>query len=682
MIISFVAVVILAAVTAGLPAILLISEQLEQQAWVQVDQAQRAARALYTAKQVELENLATLTARRPTLQELLHLEDQAALEQYLGSLQDEAGLDLIVACDISRNVVASTNARVARHACESWRSDRYWVLNVDGGNQVWLSALHPVDAEDASAGEVIVAIQLDDEFAVQMREQTGLEHTLWVQGSPAASSFPSDLAGLADIAQRTLASTSNGDGVFSQFEVDDNLFYSAYMFIPGGEIDAEMALDVSEILSARVRLAMTLGGSILVVALIVSILGVYLAQRISKPLVGLANAAGVFQRGDLEAPVAVQASVQEIEQVARALEGARLDLRRLILHLQQEKAWSDYLLESIVEGIMTLDHEGRITYFSHGAENVTGWKRDQVLNRSSDEVFRLVEAGGSFSEWIPAPGKKVKLALELADGRQMILAVTGARLAPSEVSDAEVVLVFRDVSEEEMIHRLLGHFLANVAHEFRTPLSSLAASIELLFDQAPDLSAEELQELLVSLHLSTISLQTLMDNLLESASIEAGRFRVSPRRSDLNWIISETIRMMQPLLDKYGQRLHASLPPAMPWVWADERRMIQVLVNLLSNAIKYGPENGEIFLEVEMHDDRVKVSVADQGTGIPEELRKDIFRRFTYPRSLSNSARMGVGLGLWVVKTVVEAHDGQVGVSDWPGGGAVFWFTLPIMDTK
>jgi signal transduction histidine kinase len=136
------------------------------------------------------------------------------------------------------------------------------------------------------------------------------------------------------------------------------------------------------------------------------------------------------------------------------------------------------------------------------------------------------------------------------------------------------------------------------------------------------------------------------------------------------------------LLEKYGQHLQVELVPNMPYVQADERRVVQVLVNLLSNAIKYGPPDGEIAIRVERLQGWVKINVADRGPGIPAELRTDIFRRFTYPRSLSKSAKFGVGLGLSVVKAVVEAHGGQVGVSDNPQGGAVFWFTLQVVDER
>jgi signal transduction histidine kinase len=243
-----------------------------------------------------------------------------------------------------------------------------------------------------------------------------------------------------------------------------------------------------------------------------------------------------------------------------------------------------------------------------------------------------------------------------------------------------VALVFRDISEEEVMHRLLAHFLANIAHEFRTPLSALAASVELLLDLAPGLSSQEIGELLLSLHLGVLGLQTLIDNLLESASIEAGHFRITPRPCNLADVLADAIATMQPLLDKHDQRLVVELPAAIPIVRADSRRTAQVLVNLLSNASKYGPDDTEIDLVAMIQGDWVRISVADRGPGVPLDQRHGLFRRFVHPTPHDGQAQVGVGLGLSVVKTIVEAHGGQVGIDDRPGGGSIFWFTLPISE--
>jgi signal transduction histidine kinase len=134
---------------------------------------------------------------------------------------------------------------------------------------------------------------------------------------------------------------------------------------------------------------------------------------------------------------------------------------------------------------------------------------------------------------------------------------------------------------------------------------------------------------------------------------------------------------MQPLLDKLGQRLVVELPPVTPVVRADWRRTVQVLVNLLSNASKYGPDDTEITIGATLSEGWVRVTVADRGPGIPPKYRNDVFRRFVHPDTNGDKTQYGAGLGLSVVKAVIEAQGGQVGVEDRPGGGSVFWFTLP-----
>jgi PAS domain S-box-containing protein len=688
MILGFIALVLLTAVAVGLPAIWLIRDQLERQAWAQVEQGRRATDALYQARRKEMRNLATLTAQRPTLQQLLAEEDQVALENYLRTLQAGAGIDLVLACGSEQRPMTEKGGAIAETLCAAALESGFLAVETDAAPQVWLIATHPIGD---SVGFVVVGDALDDGFAAEMRDQTGLEHTVYVGAQPLASSLTGGASSHAscqpvdsdaDIPCRVSFSQGGAPYYAMRMPLDekgtgpDSAVSAASMTQPE-VLEAEVALPVSDIAATQRRLAWMVTGGILIIAVLGSGAGAYLARRISRPLADLTNAAAELSKGDLASPVVVEAQVREVALVAQALEGARADLQRTLEQLRQEKAWTDHLLESIVEGIVTLDMHGHITFFSHGAERITGWNRDQVVGLTCDQVFKPLETDEPFSALVPAPGRREKILVELRDSRQATLAVTGARLLPPEGSDAQVALVFRDVSEEDAVHRLLGHFLANVAHEFRTPLAAVAASVELLLDQAPDLNAAELSELLTSLHLGVLGLQTLVDNLLESASIEAGRFRVSPRPSQLGEIIAEAIRTMHPLLLKRRQHLVIELPAAIPVVRADPRRTIQVLVNLLSNASKYGPDDAKVLISASTHDDWVRVSVADRGPSIPPEQRKDLFRRFMHPLPNNGKAQQGAGLGLSVVKAVVEAHGGRVGVDARPGGGSIFWFTLP-----
>ncbi|MGC9522303.1 MAG: ATP-binding protein [Anaerolineae bacterium] len=345
------------------------------------------------------------------------------------------------------------------------------------------------------------------------------------------------------------------------------------------------------------------------------------------------------------------------------------------------------LIDALVEGIVGLDAERRIIYLNAGAERIIGCSRADLLGRSCDEVFRALSAEESFSALVPSPGGRCKVPVALPGGRRVVLSVTRAHpVSPEPQSGPQTVLVLRDVSEEEAFRRLLSSFLANVAHELRTPLSALAASVQLLLDQLPDLSAAELEELLGSLHLGVWRLQSLVDNLLEAASLEAGHFRVFAHPCNVREIVAEAVFTIQPLVEQHRQRLVLEVPEVLPPARADFRRTVQVLINLLSNASKYGPERGVITVTVTVVPagetsphasacDFIRIAVADQGPGLPERARTHLVSTSPDPSAL----QMGTaGLGLSVVKAIVRAQQGEVGVETRPEGGAVVWFTIPV----
>jgi PAS domain S-box-containing protein len=683
MILSFILVVFLTTAIAGLLAIYLIRNQLEDQAWSQLDQSQRVAKALYASRQKEIDSLAKSIAQSPSLKEIIATSELDSFDAFVHDVEENTDLEAVILCKSDGAVLARASEAITADICRAQQTSGYFLDWQGSQVQVWMMAAEPIQIQASDGnlhdiGRLMAGVSLDRPFLAGMQESIGMEHTLFVLGRPIATTFDFDLTTAPGVSQQVVEPPRTSEGLCTTFELDCAPYYAIRLPLQGNEVELELALSVVEINNAQRRLIWILTGSMLGVAVVGSILGIIPARRISRPLEKLAATASGFSQGDLHSPVSVKAPIREVSLVAKALEGARVDLLNTMTELRREKAWSDHLLDAIVEGIMTLDGRGNITYFSRGAERITGWGRAEVLNRSCDEIFTLVDSAVHFSRMIPEPGQHRKVQVNLAGGRQAILAMTGARLAPLEAGEHQVALVCRDVSEEESVHRLLGQFMANVSHEFRTPLSSLAASIEMLLDQSARLSQEELDELLKSLHLGILRFQNLVDNLLESANLEAGHFRVSPRPYDLEEIINEAVNTMRPLLEKYGQVAVIDLDGDLPLVQADPRRTVQVLVNLISNASKYGPPDAEIAIHASADGRWVEVRVSDQGPGIPQELQSEVFTRFLYPSSPTDKASVGAGLGLSVVKAVVEAQGGKVGVRNKETGGAVFWFRLPV----
>ena len=169
MILSFVALVLLTAAAAGLPGIWLIRDQLERQAWAQVEQGSLAARALYEAKQIELQSLATLTAQRPTLREMLADGEQDMLPAYLRTLQEGSGLDLVFICAAGQSV-AQAGETAPPDLCTQEEYTGFYAGTENPLSRVWLLAAHPIDDENKeAAGAVIVGMAMDDQFAAEMR---------------------------------------------------------------------------------------------------------------------------------------------------------------------------------------------------------------------------------------------------------------------------------------------------------------------------------------------------------------------------------------------------------------------------------------------------------------------------------------------------------------------------------
>jgi two-component system phosphate regulon sensor histidine kinase PhoR len=670
MVITLVGLVILTAVAIGVPAVLYVRSQAERYALQTLEQGSRTVQALVSERRSQLDSLALLTAQRPTLSRLASQDDPQELRLYLQELQLGAGLDLLLLCGPDGKPVLAEEAAIAGRACSLNGEATTLILPESGLPQGWLLAVQPLPAE-AGGGSVVTGQALDDRYARELRERAGLDLALYLNGEFLASSFETGRefiqAGTEAPPQEPgLRFTLNGDQYYHHRVAEGGSGLAQIFFYPA-----------SEIASQQGKLTLLAGGGILLVILLSSAIGVARARQISLPLERLRSAAEGLRMGDLASPVRAQTEIREVKQVAQGLEGARRALQHSLGQLRQEKAWVEHLLEAVVEGILTIDRGGCITFFSQGAERITGWKAEAVLGRSLDEVFQVADEKVVFSQRIPAPGGLQKIPVFLEGGRQKTLSVTGARLAPPEAGRARAVLVLRDVSDEEAIRRLLGEFLANISHEFRTPLTAVGASIELLMDQLSELTPEELSELLGSIHLGVLNLQTLIDNLLEGASIETGRFRVYPRQADVYDIVRQTVAAMQPLAEKYGQTIEIDLPDLLPPVQADPRRTGQAIVNLLSNAIKWGPAGGRITITAAEVENAVQVWVADQGPGIPSELLGDLFLRFDRARLKEGRGEYGAGLGLSVVKAVVEAQGGQVGASSQLGQGAVFWFTLP-----
>jgi PAS domain S-box-containing protein len=393
-------------------------------------------------------------------------------------------------------------------------------------------------------------------------------------------------------------------------------------------------------------------------------------MRALMQLTASARSMGV---GDLKTPITIQTKTLEFYTLAQVMDKTRVQLLENIEALSEAHQWSETLIQSVVEGFITCDSMWRILFFSAGATRITGWNTEEAVGKPLDVVLPLIDDTGKFSDYVPSDGGRQTAIVRHHGGALLTLAVTRSR----QSNNGQITIVIHDISEETRRRKAQTYFLANMSHEFRTPLAGMQASVELLLENLHYLSTEEIQQLLNSVHLSLSMLHQLIDNLLESSKLEANHFSLNLRTAEVELLLGEAIRLVEPMLARREQRLTLEEPLTLPVLQIDPTRIIQVIVNLISNASKYSPAGSTIDIIVQWHNDSLRFCFADRGRGIAPEKQNSIFMPFVRLEPESQTDH-GSGLGLSVVKAIAEAHRGQVGVDPRPGGGSIFWFTLPL----
>ena len=279
---------------------------------------------------------------------------------------------------------------------------------------------------------------------------------------------------------------------------------------------------------------------------------------------------------------------------------------------------------------------------------------------------------GGHGPWQPK-GYEEAVRLDLADGARWLL----PRATPlhSEAGAVTgVAIVLQDVSRLMRVDELKNDLVATVAHEFRTPLTSLRMAIHLCVEEAAGPLTDKQADLLLAARQDCERLQGIVDDLLDLSRIQGGRMELLRRPVPARALLEEAVAAARDAAA--GAGLHLFVRGAVDdEVAADAERVALVLSNLVSNAIRHTAAGGEIVLEASRAGRQVRFAVRDSGEGIPREYLERVFDRFF---RVPGRPAGGVGLGLYLVREIVQAHGGEVGVESEPGKGSTFWFTLPL----
>lgn len=430
-----------------------------------------------------------------------------------------------------------------------------------------------------------------------------------------------------------------------------------------------------------------------------------------SPRDGLALRAegGLFQRrsGNLEPLIVLRltvkdAAVERFVELNRRIDALSEEVhrrRRIEAELCLQREWFRVVLTSIGDAVIATDLQGRVSFMNPLAETLTGWAQDEARGHPLREVFRIVNE--DTREEVENPAEKVLregIVVGLAnhtvlvgrDGLEWPIDDSAAPIRGEDGALQGVVLIFREIRDRRRMERELharaeslaladrrkDEFLAMLAHELRNPMAPLANVVEVLRageSPTPDaLWAVEILERQIA------HMRRLVDDLLDVSRVTLGKITLDRRITPLSRIVEHALETVHPLMERKSHVLTVAMPPRMVMVDADPARISQVLSNLLNNAAKYTDDGGRIELAADVRNGWVEIRVRDNGIGIEANLLDHVFEPFTQSEGGLDRSQGGLGIGLALVRTLVELHGGTVHVrSEGRGQGCEFLVCLP-----
>jgi len=598
-------------------------------------------------------------AERQTLQRLLTDRQVAAVGPYL---RRSCNNESITSCAVFEGNVLLAQAGVALpwteiEAAAAEQGERFLAVP-EGVSYAVMGASTTLPG--ANNRRLFVTRLFDEKLTQTLSERVGLEIRLL--------NYRAFIADKKVDRFTQLHSAGLSDGRSAVTRIDDPDVYAASfpVFASTGEAIAllEARLPTNEIDASVGSLVKRLLITAIVLAALAVLAGVILGQQVAGPVSTLTDAAERLGHGDFSTSIPIEGT-KEVGKLARTMEDMRNNLVELTGTLRRREAEAQAVLSGIVEGVYAVDKSRVIRYLNPQAARLLGVQAHEAIGRFCGDVLKPCRENGVRPCETRCPilqarsegSAQASERLELGGSTPRTTIITSA--APVDELQVQVI---RDETELEGVRRARDSVLANISHEFRTPLAAQLASIELLREGLETLPAAQNKELVLSLERGTLRLTRLIDNLLESVRIESGQLGIRHQSVAIAEIVEDADGLIGALLKQRRQHLELELPEDLPNVEGDGPRLTQVFVNLLANASKFAPEDSVVRIGAFHANGRVTTWIEDEGPGVPDIETGSIFERF-YRGPEQEPEPGGLGLGLWIVKSIIDRHGGTIKAS-------------------
>lgn len=370
--------------------------------------------------------------------------------------------------------------------------------------------------------------------------------------------------------------------------------------------------------------------------------------------------------------------VRLLERMARNVGSiiANLQLYRKVVEEREELLQT---FESLSAGLLLVSPEGRLSQLNATARTIFGESTDAVGKPYAEH---LTDAGLIALIETTMRGEEAgRLELSVViQGLERTYQAQGALVKSEDGKSLGVVVIFTDVTEIKNMERMKGSFVAMASHELRTPLTAIKGFVStLLMDDT--FEPEERREFYMIIDQECDRLTRLINDLLNTARIESGEsLKPDYKMVDVTPLLEKIIKIQDASKDRRpSHSFRLDVPTELPRIVADEDKFDQIVTNLIGNALKYSPNGGEVCVHAFIEGDHLRVGVQDQGLGIPKEHLTKVFDKFHRVNNEDNRKIYGTGLGLYLVKHLVEqVHLGKIWVESEVGEGSTFWFTVPL----
>ncbi|MCC6397042.1 MAG: PAS domain S-box protein, partial [Bacteroidetes bacterium] len=351
-----------------------------------------------------------------------------------------------------------------------------------------------------------------------------------------------------------------------------------------------------------------------------------------------------------------------------------------------EKRKSEVIVDSITDGLIMTDASHTILHVNRLVADLFGFSEEGAIGKpvasciTDERLLRLIQ-DATESEG-PLPDHRLAFLPIERQGKTYFFRPKVTSLKDREGRLYGVLTLLQDITQFKELDRLKSDFIATVSHEFRTPVTSINMSVDLLDQELLGPLSPKQKELITSAKEDCSRLTKLARELLQLSKLESGRLQLREEELSMHDVVEASLRPLQLQFQEKRVRLSADVPATLPTILAQEQQVSWVITNLVTNALKYTAAGGSVTVRGREEDGALRLEVQDTGVGIPKEHKDRIFDKFVQIKQTSDATPGSVGLGLAIAKEIVEMYGGRIWVESKVGVGSTFTFLLPLSRQK